>query len=195
MLLGDKSGLGDVVGPASSVDRGLAVFDGITGKLINDSTDRLYPKQATDPVAPSPTVSDLYYNTVIDELMIFDGNRGKFLSVGSFEVQAGRNGNTAAGSFYRAVNGMVLNATNRAIPVPKGTLTRLAWSRTDSDSATLEVLRNGTVIATLASTASGDTQDNTVDADFDEGRLSFRNLSSGNTTSNVQIRAVFKRRA
>ena len=31
------SGLGDVVGPASAVNEDIAIFDGVTGKVIKDS--------------------------------------------------------------------------------------------------------------------------------------------------------------
>ncbi len=196
MLLGGAAGSGDIVGPPSSLDRGILIFDGTTGKLVQDSTHRLYADSATDPTAPSPTIGDRYYNTVLNELLFFDGARAKFLSMSSHSLQAGRNGNTAAGSFYRGVDGLALNGTTRGIPVPKGTLISSSWSRTDADPATLDVLVSGAVIASLASSAVGAVRDDTIDANFLAGNMSFQNrLAGGNTTSNAQILVHYKRQA
>jgi len=52
LLTDSASGSGDVVGPASSTDNAVALFDGTTGKLLKDSTI----KQVT--TVFSPTVSD-----------------------------------------------------------------------------------------------------------------------------------------
>lgn len=205
------AGVGDVVGPASATDEALVRFDGPTGKLVQNSnallTDagdltlvgtfngvRHYASSATDPAVPAPADGDRYYNTSINEEMRYDGSRSKWLSVSGLSIQSGRNGNTGVNRFYRGVNGMTLNAGDRGFSVPQGTLVYLAMSRTDSDAATLEILVNGVVIATLLTNASGSTLDLTVNADHAAGLLSFRNQAGGNTTSNVQIVAITKRR-
>jgi len=154
-----------------------------------------YPPAATDPVSPAPSGGDTYYNTALDELMVYNATRLKWLSAATYTYQSGRNGNTAAGSFYRGVNGMVLDAVNRGIPCPKGTLVSAAWSRTDATAATLDVLNNGVSAATLASAAAGATRNDTVNADVAVGLLSFQNQAGGTQTSNVQIVVLLKRRA
>jgi hypothetical protein len=62
------SGSGDVVGPAASTDGNLAVFSGVTGKLLKDTSGKL----AVD-VVVGPSAS------VTDELTLFSGTGGKTL--------------------------------------------------------------------------------------------------------------------
>ena len=59
------SGSGDVVGPAVSVDSNIALFDGITGKLLKDGAKKISdlaplasPTFTGNPKAPTPTVGD-----------------------------------------------------------------------------------------------------------------------------------------
>jgi len=185
--------VGTARGPVSSTDKGIVTFSGTTGKSLQSPGQRYYGGSATDPSSPTPADGDMYYNTSLRELMTYDGGRSKWLSIAQMTLGGGRSGITAAGSFYRGWDGLAYG-TNIGQPVPKGTLTGLAWTRTDSDSATLEVLVGGSVIATLLSTASGGTFNWAVNADFNEGLMQFRNLSTGNATSDVQITAVMKRR-
>jgi hypothetical protein len=126
--------------------------------------------------------------------MFYDGLRSKWLTLATYVVQAGRNGSTNAGAFYRGVDGLLLNASTRGFPVPKGTLVSVAWTRSDADAATLDTLANGVVVSSLTSTAAGATRDDAVDADFADGIVSFQNQAGGNQTSNVQIVAVYRRR-
>lgn len=160
---------------------------------ISVNGSRFWGTSATDPSSPTPTDGDMYYNTVLREMMQYDGGRSKWLSIASLTFNSGRNNNTLAGNFYRGINGITFG-TNIGYPVPKGTLTGISWTRTDSDAATLEVVLDTTVIATLASGVAGPVYNWSVNADFDEGLLKFRNLSTGNTTTNVQITAIVKRR-
>lgn len=186
--------VGDVTGPASATDKGIVTFSGTTGKIVQSPGPRYYGTSATDPSSPTPADGDMYYNTALRELMTYDGGRSKWLSITQLTLGGGRAGITAAGSFYRGWDGLAYG-TNIGHPVPKGTLVGIAWSRTDNDSATLEVLVGGSVVASLLSTAAGATSDWTVNADFNEGLMQFRNLSTGNATSDVQITAIMKRRA
>ncbi len=103
-------------------------------------------------------------------------------------IQSGRNGTTNPGQYYRAINGMSLNDSNRGIPCKKGTLRTVTWTREDIDSASLEVLVNGLVVAVVQSNSSGPTSA-TPNVAIDAGLMSFRNLATGNPTSNVQITA------
>jgi hypothetical protein len=148
-------------------------------------------KSATDPGGASD--GDVYFNTVLEEVMEYDGTRSKWLSVAQITLTGGRSTETAAGSFYRGIGNLTFG-TNIGYGVPKGTLVGLSWSRTDSDAATLEVLVGGSVIATLASSAAGVTADWTKNANFNAGLLQFRNQAGGNTTTDVMITALLKRR-
>jgi len=155
-------------------------------------TVRVYAPAASDPSVPSPNDGDLYFNTAIDEWMEYDSGRAKWLSIAALTILSGADGGTGAGSFYRF--GTLAYGTNIGHTVPKGTLVGIAWSRTDSAAATLEVLVGGSVIATLASSAAGSVVNWAVNADFSEGRMQFRNQAGGNTATNVLITAILKRR-
>lgn len=148
--------------------------------------------------APPGTIdgSVLWMDTASYILYAYDVTRAKWLSVDVQQATGGRNGTTAAGNFYRSSDGMVLDAVNRGIPVPKGTLTSIAMSRTDTGSAVLDVYANGAVIASLTTTVAGATRLDTVNADFSAGLLSFQNrLTGGSNTQNVQIVVQYRRRA
>lgn len=188
--------LAGVYGGVSSIP--VITVDG-KGRLTNvavatPASGSILPPSATDP-APAPA-GTTYFNTVLGALMAFDAVRGKWLSTDTALItgSTGRNGNTAAGAFYRSADSMVLDAGTRGIPVRKGTLTSLAWTRTDSAAATLEVLVGGVVIATLLSGVSGMVFDSTLNADFSVGLMSFRNALTGNQTSNVQLTAEYRYR-
>ena len=83
-------------------------------------------------------------------------------------------------------------STFRGAPVPAGTLVRVEWTRTDADAATLEVLNNGSVIATVVSAAAGVASSGAISVAVAAGLVSFRNLSTGNPTSNVQFTALIE---
>jgi len=155
---------------------------------------QLYPPSAANPVTPAPVAGDLYYNTTIHELMFYDAGRGKWLANDTETIYAGRNGNTLDGNFFRGIDGLLLNAANVGIPVLKGTLVSLALSRGNAGAAVLEVLNNGTVVATLANSVAGATRSDTMNANVSGGLISFRNQVGGSTMTDVQIIAIFKKR-
>lgn len=103
-------------------------------------------------------------------------------------VMAGRSGNTTLDSFYRGVSGLTLDATTRGLPVPAGTLSFLAWTKSNGGSATLQVLNNGVAIATLTNPGAG-VVSSTPNVAVTAGLLSFRNIAPGGSTQNVQITA------
>ena len=174
---------------ATDSPSGLYQYDGGRWLRIGSS----YGNLAADPLSPPPSDGDTYFNTVLQEIMRYDGARGKWLTTESLTLLAGRQTDTAPGSFYRGQDGLTFGP-NIGYQVPKGTLVGLAWSRSDSDAAVLEVLVGGTVIATMLSSSAGAVSDWTVNADFNEGLLQFRNQAGSNPTSDVQITAILKRR-
>jgi hypothetical protein len=154
---------------------------------------RVFVPSATNPTG-TLSGGDQYYNTSLQAQMTYDSSRAKWLSVAEYNVFSGRNGTTAAGSFYRGQDSMVLDGSTRGIFVQKGTLTSISWTKTNAGSATLEVLVNGAVVGTLVNTVVGYANSNSLNADFSAGLMSFRNLSTGIATQNVQIVVAYKRR-
>lgn len=160
-------------------------------KSINNWYD--YGSLNADPVSPTPSDGYRYYNNVLTEEMFYDGTKAKWLG-STIPVYAGASGNTTAGTFFRGMDSLAF-ATNRGIPVVKGTLTGLLVSMTTSVTSDIEVLIDTTVIATLNVTTSGLTSNLTFNVDFNQGLMKFRNKSTGATVQNVQITAIYKRRA
>jgi hypothetical protein len=125
--------------------------------------------------------------TVLDMKMFYDGSRSKWLSIESTTFWFARNGNTAAGNYYRMSDGLAYSSATGLYAPHNGTIIGLGYTRTDTDSATFEVVAGGTLItgATLASTAIGGSV-TTINGDFSSTNvLAARNQSGGNTTSNV----------
>ena len=122
---------------------------------------------------------------------------GDFIPTGHGEIftaEAGRKGKTGDGKFYRMIDGSRCKEPDIGIPVPLGTLIHLSWTRKDSAAATLEILVGGVIRATLLSSASGRTANDSLSVDTPAGVCTFRNESGGNETKDVQILAIFRRR-
>lgn len=158
---------------------------------INGTT--YYAPSATNPTVPPPNNSDQYYNTAIHEEMAYDGTRAKWLSFAQITLLSGAAGNTVAGSFFRGTDGLAYGV-NIGHPVSKGTIVGILISMTTSITSDIEIIIDDTVIATFPITTSGITSDLTLNADFNEGLMKFRNKSTGGTLVNVQITALLKRR-
>lgn len=201
--ISSTAGGGNVTGPVGATDNGIARYDGASGTVIKDSNVtvdnsgnistpgtingvKTYSPSATDPTIPAPADGDRYYNTAIDMWMFYDATRTKWLSIESQVVQFGRNGNTAAGSYYRAVNGLTFTA---AIGYPSffnGTVVAIGYTRSDIDVATFEITANGVPFSSLASSVVSGT-DLAKNNDFNQNDiLGVLNQSGGNTTSDVQ---------
>lgn len=166
---------------------------GVT-KGLTVTTGQTIPQSATDPTSPPPVDGDLYYNTVLLEDMRYDGVRSKWLSIVEFPCYAGRLGNTAAGSFYRGFDNITFG-TNIGIPVPKGTLVGISYSKTDANTSTLEILVDGVVIDSLISSVVGQISIWNSNANFSQGLMQFRNKLGGATTTDVQITALYRKRS
>ena len=172
----------------------------VSGNLVVSGTvtdRRDFGPLPNNPPTGSYFDGDKYYNTTINEAMRYDASRGKWLSVASFTVQAGRNGGTRQGSFYRATNNMAMTVS-RGYSLPRGTIVFLSKTRTDVDEAVLEVVSSsslGVLVPSFLSSSAIDVSDEAADGDFEKGVISFRNKAGLNRTSNVQIIMTFKRRA
>jgi len=110
-----------------------------------------YSNSATDPVSPAPAEGDTYYNTSLQMQMQYDGSRSKWLSVESATFGFGRNGNLfPAGTYLRAINGMVTSATEGYDALYNGTVVGVTIRRSTQSVAEYAVVASGTDIATLA---------------------------------------------
>jgi len=128
---------------------------------------------------------DKFYDQDLDMEMRYDGTRAKWLSVESFYIQFGRQGNNGAGVYYRAVDGQVMSSTNGYVAPYDGTIVGAGYTRDDSDAATFEFVEGGTNRATLASAAQAGKANN-LDGNFSaDGVLAARNASGGNATTDV----------
>ena len=182
ILIDDSDNMTLPGGASLSVD---TITESTVGNGVVVNGVRNYGKSATNPVAPAPADGDTYYNTVLRMQMTYDGFRSKWLSVEAETIQFGRNQNTNAGQYYRAINGRVMSATLGYYAERSGTVVSLTYTRTDSDAATFEVTSNGSTIASVASSATGG-RDVTLNGDFSFGDiLAARNAAGGNPTSNV----------
>jgi hypothetical protein len=155
---------------------------------------RDFGTNTTDPLSPTPHSGDVYFNTAIGAKMIYDESRGKWLSAYVLSVFGGASGNTAAGSYLRGIDGVAFTDII-GFPVNKGTLLSIYVSMSTNSTSTIEVLVGSTVISTIPITTSGTTTLSGLNADFEEGVMKFRNISSGNTITNIQVSANYKRRA
>ncbi len=71
----DGLGVGDVVGPASSVDGEITLFDGVTGKLLKRATTTGLIKASSGVIAAAVAGTD-YYNPTGTDVAVADGGTG-----------------------------------------------------------------------------------------------------------------------
>jgi hypothetical protein len=170
--------------------------NGITADVLAESTasngvlingNRHYADSATDPSSPTPLEGDRYYNTTLEMEMRYDGLRSKWLSVNEAWLHFGRAGNTADGAFFDGAGGIQFTS-DRGFPASfNGTVVAISFTRDDTDSATIEITRGGTLItgATYTSTSLYNAPVD-IDADFASGAaLGVRNQSTGSTVTNL----------
>jgi hypothetical protein len=146
-----------------------------------------YQPSTVNPVTPTlPKDGDRYYNTALEMWMYYDFSRSKWLSIESATFQFGRNGTTAAGSYYKAINGMTMTGSRGYPALHDGTVVAMGYTRGDSDTAKFQIKADGSNIAVVE---SSDTEgvDSTLDGDFSQDEvLSVKNAGNGNDTSYVQ---------
>lgn len=178
--------------PASPLDGG-AWYDSsrhvFRGRLENVPQDfsMVWPPAATNPSSAYLVDGMRYYNTSIQKWMVYDGTRSKWLSEESVTFQVGRNGDVTAGEYYRGVNGVQLSSTSGYPALLDGTVVGLSYTRSDSDSATFEVVEGGSAVAELASSATSGSSVS-LDGDFSQGGvLAVRNKAGSNDVSYAQV--------
>lgn len=154
---------------------------------VNEPGVVIYDPSSTDPMSPSPTQGDLYYNTSLNLWMFYDGSRTKWLSVETCEVLFGRRRNTGAGAYYKMIDGLSFSSTLGRRAAHNGTVVGMSYTRSNTTSTTFDVTANGSNISGAAlssSAASGATS--SLDGDFSSGDvLGVRNRSGGGKTRDV----------
>jgi len=195
-IIGVAVGSGDVTGPASSVDLGVPVFNGTTGKIIKDSGLRNYGASASDPTPPpAPSDGDQYYNTALKKWMVYDSSRTKWLSQETITMPWGRSGNTAAGSYYRGMDSITFTASLGFVAIYNGTIIEFGYTRSDNDAATFNITANGVSVASIPSAAVKGTS-STLNANVSSSDvLGVFNQAGGNTVSDAQGWVMIKWRA
>lgn len=185
---------GNLNGPVTGAAAGklLRLLDA-TGRFTEVAGPVIFDAGAADPGGGSD--GDLYYNTVLEKWMAYDGTRSKWLSIESNTIQVGNNGNVPVGTYFRGIAGQLLSDTIGYTAEWNGTVIGLTWTRNDADAATFNVKADGVTIESSASAAvSG--YDNTLDGDFAQGEvLAVENDAGGNAVQIPQIWVKFKWRA
>ena len=167
---------------------------GATAVIVTSGTEKVqidgvthYGKSAGLPTARSGGFQDgdIYFDTGLHMEMRYDGSRTKWLSIEAAYIYFSRNGNTAAGNYYRSGEGLVMSSTSGFTALWNGTITAIGYVRSDTDSATFDIQEGGTSRATLASSATSG-RSTTLNANFSAGGiLAVANQAGGNTTSDV----------
>mgnify|MGYP000504184901 CR=1 FL=1 len=155
---------------------------------------RHYGASAVDPVSPSPSAGDKYFNTTINHEMFYDASRSKWLSVALMMDGCGKNGTNTANSFYRRFNGMTL-AANTGPVVPRGTIVAIGFGTASPVSHVFEVLVSGVSVASLSSGGLDNAYDDTFNVDFNQGKFSGRSAAGSGTTNNFQATIFYRLRA
>ena len=139
-------GSGDVVGPASSTDNAVAIWDGTTGELLQDST-LLW--DGADLTLPTATQIQVPYGTTTDPAVEFPGGSGIFGEASNGRVIVTNNGGSAYFQFQigsgatRTFGGNVTGSPQMMNMAPSATAPNI-------------VLRNNDTTTGLGSNAVGD---------------------------------------
>lgn len=131
---------------------------------------------------------DQYFDTTIARDMFYDdlattGNRGKWLSKETFELEFNRNGNLGAGAFFR--RGIPIMAVGRGYTMKYDcTITEFEYARNDASAAAFEVVdQSGTVLINFPTAAASDSSIS-LDADASQGNVLAVRNAPGSTNIN-----------
>lgn len=161
---------------------------------ILDAGIRQYGVSATDPSSPTPQAGDQYYNSVLNQLMAYDGSRSKWLSVATLWDGGGVSGSTVAGAFHRRFNGMQFTSINGPL-LPKCTIVGITMNNGTAATYTLGVTIDGTLVASLASGGAAAASDLSVNVDVAAGGVfGLRNEAGSDTVSAFQATVYYKLR-
>jgi len=174
---GNDNGGDVVLSPGSGFGTGA---DGI----VQVNGVKHYANSATDPTVPTPAEGDRYYNTTLEMDMRYDGSRSKWLSVETITIDVSDQGTLNSGSYFQV--GTLRMTAARGFPAfYNGTVVSIAYTRDDTDAASIAVTAGGTTISSLATTAISGV-DNTKNDDFSSGAvLAVRNDGANALTNGI----------
>jgi hypothetical protein len=195
-LTGPAAGPTGPTGPGGTGDTGVTgPPDGPTGPTGITGTEGTISSGSSFPVSPSD--GDLFFRTDLLDMFFYDGTRTKWLGINLEWDGGGRNGTTAAATYYRRFNGMLYAANTGAVIPYDATIVGISWVHTVVSVApvTTDILRDGVPISSPTTDyPSGSNM--TLDADFSSGGiLAMRNASGSATTTNYQCRIYWRRHA
>lgn len=137
-----------------------------------------------DPTSPTPVEGDIYYNTILEKEMRYDGSRAKWLSIEIDSFAFGSRGNTPIGSYFKGPDNVTFGAATGFPTYHSGTIIDMGITRDDTDAVVIQITSNGTELSFLSSSALLTTA--SLDDDFGPNEvLGARNKSPGNAVSNV----------
>jgi hypothetical protein len=145
--------------------------------------------------APTGTLlqGDMYFDTVLDELMVYDSSRSKWLSVALHAVHLNYNGTCAVDGKLRGYGGMP-TVNSRGPHTLKGTIVALGISKSDANASTIRVINAGsTAYDWSISAASGHQEKSDADVDVSSGNITVQNKGAA-SIANVQFVAYIRRR-
>lgn len=175
-------------------DLELPVFDGNSGQFIKGSGIKFYQPSLYDPISSSLSNGDTYYNTSLSQLMLYDINRGKWLSMSTLTEGCGSKKNVSSGKYYKRYGDMTTSESSGSL-IQKGTIIYVSCVNSKSAYYTFEILVNNVVIAEFYSGGASAIQDFNVNVDFNSGIISFRNKDGSDNCSNFQATILYKLRA
>jgi len=146
--------------------------------------------------APTSNLQDGQLAYIDGMIYFYDAWRGKWLSIETIFIGAGRNGYQSSNSYLRAFNGMVFRATNGWLMPFDGTVVSLQIVKRSGNNSTIQVRSNGTAIASLSFGGSGAIGQylTGVNADFNAGDvLTFYNTGSSVTDPIVWARIKWRK--
>jgi len=118
--------------------------------------------------APSSNLTDGAISYINDVLYVYDGTRGKWLSVDRVSYTAARNKRNSSNIYMRVSDGVPTSVTGIRM-LRDGTITGIFAQTEGAESWTFEVRRAGSVIASLVISAATGGQDTTIDVDVSQG--------------------------
>ena len=173
-----------------SQDQGGSVYDSkkiTAGNFDMVAGQRNYGAQGSDPSSPTPVNGDIYYNTVLSQMMCYDGSRSKWLSIETSTIYFGRNGGTLAGVYYRGIDGMAFSSLWGFIAPYNGTVIGIGYTRSGTNAATFEVTADGVATGAELASSSSSGKSIVLNSNFSaDAILGIRNKAASDTTYEVQ---------
>ena len=144
----------------------------------------------------TPSDGDFFYRTDLDHLFRYDAGRTKWLGEQDLEI-AGRNGFLAVNSYLRRIDGMAMSASLGTYIPYDITITGITFVKGNANSGTIEVRRNGVLVAgaALATGAATSGASLTLDNLFASAGIMSIYWNSANSTTDMQVKIYYRRRA